>query len=513
MSKLNPNFKIDPRSNTLYNEKTGLIDNNTVDYRIDEKYIKKYPIKFYKKKDIPQGICGHYQFQIDNYYYTFGGGSSGTHGGCHLWPLLDNEPGKFNNKLLRYDLEKDIWKDLGNIENIYKRGLGSYWVYNKKMYVLGGMAWEYTDKKYLDEHMKKYGKWPEKKGEWYSDDMWEIDVDNNDKIITKKIIFPIFTNYVMSALCINDKVYLIGGMFGKYQKSYMSVKLLQSYLQNPICKKKVEILGDTYFSGQVLFYIDMKNIQKGLQVESIFPGIPCTNICLEEYKNYLYIFSNYTFNNSSLSTIRPGEKNRMTCSDNWKYNLDKKEWIRINNNPLKGYIGYNIKKINKKYALIFGGVRGLLHTSIDNFKNYNYTNFLTNEPEILKFEKDKNNVYNISESELKPYFKYGTITNHFSYFNSIDQKDVIDVTKIKSYDYFQHYFSDIIMFYNFEEDKFYLSNYHLPYNIVGIMLNPPILNNNIFLIGGESNDTLFNSKCHYTNNNLCIKLECDEINK
>lgn len=39
MSKLDPNFKIDPRSNTLYNEKTGLIDNNTVDYRIDEKYI------------------------------------------------------------------------------------------------------------------------------------------------------------------------------------------------------------------------------------------------------------------------------------------------------------------------------------------------------------------------------------------------------------------------------------------------------------------------------------------
>lgn len=46
-------------------------------------------------------------------------------------------------------MEKDIWKDLGNIENISKRYSGSYWVYNKKMYVLGGMAWEYTDKKYL----------------------------------------------------------------------------------------------------------------------------------------------------------------------------------------------------------------------------------------------------------------------------------------------------------------------------------------------------------------------------
>ena len=60
------------------------------------------------------------------------------------------------------------------------------------MYILGGMAWEYTNKKYLDEHMKKYGKWPEKKGEWYSDDIWEIIVDN-EKILIEFINIKVET--------------------------------------------------------------------------------------------------------------------------------------------------------------------------------------------------------------------------------------------------------------------------------------------------------------------------------
>ena len=67
------------------------------------------------------------------------------------------------------------------------------------------------------------------------------------------------------------------------------------------------------------------------------------------------------------------------------------------------------------------------------------------------------------------------------------------------------------MFYNFDEDKYYLSNHHLPYNIALPMKKHPIFENNIFIIGGETNDILFNKKCHYTNNNLVIKIECDMI--
>jgi hypothetical protein len=49
------------------------------------------------------------------------------------------------------------------------------------------------------------------------------------------------------------------------------------------------------------------------------------------------------------------------------------------------------------------------------------------------------------------------------------------------------------MFYNFKEDKFYLSNHHLPYN-VSIFNICPIKDNSLFIIGGEINDILFNSK-------------------
>ena len=74
-----------------------------------------------------------------------------------------------------------------------------------------------------------------------------------------------------------------------------------------------------------------------------------------------------------------------------------------------------------------------------------------------------------------------------------DQKNVISIRKIKSYDYFQHYFSDIIMFYNFDEDKYCLSNHHLPYNIaLPHFMKHSIFENNIFIIGGETNDILLN---------------------
>lgn len=519
MTELLENFKIEDKFNIKYDENTGLIDINTIDYKIDNKYLKKNPIKFYKKQDIPTlsgGLSAHYQFQINNYYYTFGGTSSGTHGGCHFWPLKENKPGTFNNRLLRYDLVNNTWKDFGSIKKIHKRAEGIGFVYKKKMYILGGYAFEYTDKKYLDEHLEKYGKWPEKKGQWYSDDMWEIYIDKNNNVITKKIIIPLFTNRAINGIVIKNKFYFIGGLLGKNQKNTMDIETLKTYFKNPECKKKINKLGKFFVSGQVLFFIDMENIEKGLQVEDIFPGVPCTNNNLLEHENHIYIFSQTTYKNNSYSNTRPNEKNRTSCTDNWKYNLDTNKWTRIKNNPIKGYHCGTIKKINKNCAIILGGIRSFMYTSIDKLKpEYNslnyYEKFCKLDVEILKYEKDTNNIYNIDNSEIKPYFKYGTISNTYSYFNEKNQKNVTNINKIKSYDYFQHYFSDLIMYYNFDENRFYLSNYHLPYNICTPNYLLPIIENSVFIIGGESNDILFNNKCHYTNNNLVIKIESDEI--
>lgn len=504
---------IDNKCNVKYNEESGLIENEIIDYKIDIENIKDYPISFYKKTDIKHGISGHYMFQIDNFCYIFGGGSSGSNGGCHLFKIKNKIEPKFNNNLLRYDLEKNIWKDLGEISEISKRSDGTYFVYNKKMYILGGFAFEYTDKKFLDEYLLKYGKLPEKKGQWYSNDMWEIYVDENDNIFTKRIELDIFTNYGMKCCVIDNIVYIIGGMFGKYQLNTMSTEILSSYLKMDEYKEKIKILGDTYISGQILFFIDMKKLNKGLQVASIFPGVPCVSYQIINYNNFIYIFSQNTFKNNSYSNMRPGERNSILCNDNWKYNILNKEWHRIVNTPIKGLYGHVVVRINTDFAIIMGGSRAFMTTSISNsdetYKDY-YEKFINTNDEIIEFE-EYDGIYNVKESILKPYFKYGTISNNYSYFNENDQKSVISLETIKSYDYFQHYFSDIIMFYNFKEDKFYLSNHHLPYN-VSIFNICPIKDNSLFIIGGEINDILFNSKFHYINTNLCIELKCNEIN-
>jgi hypothetical protein len=514
MSELSKNFIIPERCNISYDENTGLFDLKTIDYKIDQKFLKTNDIKIFNKKNIPCycGINSHYQFQIDNYYYTFGGNSSGTHGGCHFWPLVENKKGgTFNNNLLRYDLKNDVWKNFGNIEHISKRGLGTGFVYKKKMYIIGGYAWEYMDDEYLKNYAKKYGKWPKKSGMWHSNDMWEISVINNT-VKTKKIQIDFFTNRSMNAIVYKNKVFITGGAFGKVQLNYMKINVLLNFLKNKKCRDIVNKLGDQFFSGQILFFIDMENIEKGLQVECLIPGIPCSSSNLIIHNNFLYLFGDYSYINTSNCLWRPGEKNRASCTNNWKYHLVTKKWTRIKNTPMKGYGGYSISKISKKYAIILGGSRYFLHTSIDNKKDTNDKKEFKSTEEVLKFDKDKYGSYNILDnSEFKPYFKYGTICNTYSHFNEIDQKTVTSIDKIKSYDYFQHYFSDIIMFYNFDEDKYYLSNHHLPYNIALPMKKHPIFENNIFIIGGETNDILFNKKCHYTNNNLVIKIECDMI--
>lgn len=512
MSEVSKNFIIQERCNISYDENTGLFDLKTIDFKINDKFIKKDKIEIFKRKDIISdcGLCGHYQFQIGNYYYTFGGGSSGTHGGCHMWPLKEKKNGKFNNNLLRYDLKNDEWKDFGNIGNISKRGMGTGFVYKNKMYIFGGHAWEYMDTELLKEYAKKHGKWPKKNGLWYSNDMWEISVIN-ETVKTKKILIDIFTNREMQAIVYEDKVFIVGGLFGKVQHNYMKTKELKKYLKNERCRKIVNEIGETFISGQILFFIDMKNIEKGLQVECLIPGIPCSTSNLIIHNNFLYYVCMNTYVNTSNCLWRSGEKNRAGCHDNWKYHLVTKKWTRINNTPMKGFAGYSITKISKNYAMILGGSRYFLHTSIDNKKNINDKKEFKSTEEVLKFDKDKNGSYNILDnSEFKPYFKYGTISNTYSHFNQIDQKTVTSIDRIKSYDYFQHYFSDIIMFYNFDEDKYYLSNYHLPYNIA-LRTKLSIFENNIFIIGGETNDILLNKRCHYTNNNLVIKIECDMI--
>ena len=78
----------------------------------------------------------------------------------------------------------------------------------------------------------------------------------------------------------------------------------------------------------------------GLQIECLIPGIPCSFSNLIIHNNFLYLFNDNTFINTSNCLWRPGEKNRASCIDNWKYHLITKKWTRINNSPMKGFIFY-----------------------------------------------------------------------------------------------------------------------------------------------------------------------------
>ena len=498
--------KIKELTNVNFDENSKNIIVKKIDYKINNKYIKKCDIKFKKLNDIPYGIIDCCSFNIDNYIYIFSGHSAGYDSiiGLSYYSnkLIGKFEKKFYNNLLRYNIEKDEWNDLGEID-ISPRTSAGFFTYKKQMYVFGGYIFDFMTKKDLDEYEKKYGKWPEKQHFKIFDDMYKITIIN-DQINITKINIKLPKIYKLNVIIIKNKLYFIGGLTGEKQHSKIDLSKLD--IKNNHLKKNI------YMTGSILFSIDLENINKGLQIESLFPGIP-TCFDMVNKNDYIYFFSKYVCTDNHLSSFRPGEKNKISCSDNWKYNLNNKKWTRLSNFPLTGFTS-SITKFNDDYAVLLGGFRCFLNTSIDKIKINTENKIIGIDIPIpiekINFKMSKDGNYNAEKSDIKPFFKYGSISNTFSLYNQFSkQYNVTKLENIGAYDYFQHYLSDLIMFYNFDEDKFYFSDHHLPYNIN--LSTVKIINNNIFLLGEEINDILFNNKFHGIQSNICIKLTIENL--
>ena len=435
------------------------------------------------------------------------------------WKSLCDYGGR---EIYKYDLEKNKWSNIGKLKDINPMGGMINWMYKEKFYLLGGYSFQKMDPDFLKEYQEKYGKWPEKKGEWYSSDLKEITISNN-KTIEKTIPFKMFTNTIMSSIQINNKIFFTAGVNGKKQKCWLSSGELNEYIIDNKWNKKISKMGNKIYLGSILFFIDMEELDKGLQIETIFPGIPCMSYELNEYKDYIYFFSSHTYSTSSWSSFRPGERNRASCPNNWKYNLKDKKWTRISDWPFPAHCSKKVINVGD-VSFILGGNNGFMKTSIDymkkNNKNFeyftedNYSEMVEKIPEIkIIYEKNKDGIWNCKDNEINAFFKFGTCTNHFSLFNHNDQKTVTSLENIKSYDYFQHYFSDIIAFYDFKQDKFYLSDHNLPMNIGACTSKHVVYNNHVYLFGGESNDILFNNKFPMISSCLVHKIKYDKYLK
>jgi hypothetical protein len=502
-----------------YNEETGLIKKDKVDYKIPKSLYKRLNTKFYIKKNMPQGSMSQAFFMRGECVYSMLGMSHAC-GGPHLFPFkAEGNPKYGGNSVHKYNLRTDEWTDIGELKTIKPMGGMINWVYHEKFYLLGGYAFQRMDPEFLKEYEKKYKKWPEKKGEWYSSDLREITVNENDEITEREIPLQIFTNTIMSHLQIGNKIYFTGGVNGKLQKCWLTSKELSEYIKDVKWKQKIDKMGDKIYLGSFIFFLDMENIEEGVQIETFFPGVPCMSYELIERNNYIYLFSSHTYTDSHWCSFRPGERNRLSCPDNWKYNLQSKEWIRLKDWPLRSLCSRKVIRVGDK-ALIYGGNNAFMETSIDYFQKMNsefkyftienYKNMITHFPHFrINYKRDDTGRW-FCPGELQPYFKFGSVSNKVSYFNENDQQNVTGLDKIKSYDYFQHYFSDLIMFYDFEDDKYYFSEYNFPTNIAGLTSKAVVYNDDVFVFGGESNDILFNNKFPQISSCLVLQIKIDE---
>ena len=349
-----------------YDEKTRLVKKDKVDYKVDEKYYRRWKLEFSLGEEMPFGTMANSFFRSGNFIYSMLGMSHAC-GGPHSFNCIKDRavgnknfkggeidiesnnnndsyahkavqnPDNGGKEIYRYDLEQDKWIPIGRLKYIKPMAGMINWTYKDKFYLLGGYSFQRMDPDFLKEYQEKYGKWPDKKGEWYSSDLKEITIKNNNEIIEKTIPLKMFTNSIMSNIQINNKIFFIAGVNGKKQKCWLSSKELIEYIDDKEWKQKISKMGDKIYLGSILFFINMDEFHKGVQIETIFPGIPCMSYELNEYKNHIYFFSSHTYSTSSWSSFRPGERNRASCPNNWKYNLKDKKWTRISDWPFPAH--------------------------------------------------------------------------------------------------------------------------------------------------------------------------------
>lgn len=366
----------------------------------------------------------------------------------------------FVKNIYGYDLEKNKWTDYGNL-NIKPRQGNFSIVLGNKLYLWGGYSYQPLSEEELRYYDKNKISLPSKEKIYtYSDGLCLYFDDN--KLVQKNINnLPVFS---CNSSVVNDienkKIYFFGGC---YYDSYGFDTSKISF--------NIEI-GKLFYS---LSYDENCNlIDESFTICEEFPGTSRHQSNLFKLDDYIYLIGG----TASIKKINKEkgypEYTSANVIDNWKFSLKLKKWIRISNTitPICNFKGINY---NNKKIIFFGGIR------------YN----------ISVIDNDIFDTWKIINKDYEKKFNgISTIENKYT------NKD----SQSSSYNY---YFSNMILIYDIELDKFFISNYTLPANI-----NIPLCcsdKNNVYICGGELNPSLINNVYYGNNSSLFLKLKIKEL--
>lgn len=460
----------------------------SVDYKLDNSKIKKCDINFIKKKMVPHGICTNSLHKINNKIYSFGGFSAGEDSinGLSFFStkLIGNHQKKYYNDLLVYSIEDDNWDNLGIIDEIIPRGNHQSTTYNNNIYIFGGFHFEFMDLNDLTEYKNKYGYWPQKKEQRVLKDAYKIIIksDNTFEVVRiKNLPLPLYNG---KTILINNKLYFFSGATNLSE----NMDIYDNELLEKI-SSEFKIDKSLINSGNILFSLDLDNPIE-YKFESFFPGIPLCSTTLLNINDNIYIIGGITKKHNINHPGRNNYKIDVGVDDIWIYSPIQKKWEYLTKIPISGVSGIGCHKYGD-YIIFFGGAKQFCNASITNGKITEVKN--TEHLDILR-----------------PHFKYGNISNIISLFNEKNFKNNISYETCGQYDYYQHYFSDLILLYDTKCNNFFLSNKTLPVNINGFTNNISD-GNKIYFIGGEINDTLINNDFYGIQSCLVFTMEINSI--
>ena len=347
-------------------------------------------------------------------------------------------------------------QDCSVIKSIISRRQSSLSVkIDDSIYIWGGFS--YTP--LTDHELNTLKSIPQKKDIATYIDSYEIKIDKgklSQKKIASNLPYPICDGRVINH---KDKIFFLGGGIYKYPYGFST---------NFVVNNNITI-------GKGFFYMLYDKKNKKIKDEIIylnnFPGIERMNHIFFEHKDFLYVMGGTNISDDVDRSKGWSEYVPNNVIDNWKYDIEKNKWIKLENMPFlltgSGYIKYK-----EKYLVIIGGCK-YNNTILENNKKVKTCNIENN---FFDFKLEFNNISDIKMEKKK--------------------------NGVSSYNY---YFSNIIIIYDIENNKFMLPSKRLDFNIN----NPKLVthNDDIYIITGEMNPVLLNDVYYGEHPSLVCKLK------
>lgn len=420
--------------------------------------------KIEKCCDCPYGLQDVIHNIIDDNIYIFFGFCSGD----NRWRVYNSIKNKlndskyirgFSNKILKYDIKKNTWHHATSYNMSNNEGVqfGKSIKIKDNIYVWGGYSYQPIN----EEAIKKLKYLPSKSNITTVSSGFVFDKNHNINSLPD-LPYPL-CGFGMTYN--NNNIYIFGG----------ALFTLQSFTTNTIVNNEK--------IGKGFFYYNIKNdiIEPTPIFINNFPGLPRMGHIFFEYNNFLYVMGG-NYQTSEINNIkRYTEFNYCNVIDNWKYDIKKNKWMRLIDTPYlltsQGFCFYK-----KKYIVLMGGSK-LKYTAV--------------------YNENENDKIQVVDTDV--YFKNNNIYNFNMKYNNVSSIESLDPVSKESM--YRGYYSNLIILYDIENDKYLLPNVKLP-----ITINYPKLvnyNDSIFVFSGESNVSLYNDIWYGCHTSLVLKITLD----